>query len=112
MADTHVWRAILRNGHEFNEFDAQGQDHSFTEIDPANVAILALVPLTDGFLALALAIPAEATAMFLRRRKVIEDSLVDSVTMIGYKLRDEYTYYWIFADGSIQRTSEDNVTLL
>lgn len=111
MSDVYHWNAVLDDGGEFPEFDVSGRDHGFGEIDPATIDLMELIPQVVGPKPFTLSIPEGATATFFRRRKVQEDQLLATVTMVGYRSADEQVYYWCFDDGTVMRTTEDNITL-
>ena len=121
-APSYTWKAVYDDGAEFDEFDDDGRDHGFGEVDQSRVVRVHLIPIRPHLAEHVIAIdPTRGQRpIFFRRHKVtvrmgdgaIEDR--QTVTVIGWQrtVADEavYSYTFLFDDGS--SLIADNDTLV
>ncbi len=65
--DDWLWIARYEDG-EQQEFDADGVEHGWAEVDAARVVAIELVPTRDGLVPLTVATPDGASPYVFRRR--------------------------------------------
>lgn len=125
-ADTDVWhwRFYYADGTQFNEFDEDGTDHGFAEVDLAQVVALELVPQRPNLPNhIVLITPQEQRPIFFRRRAkplLLSADAVQvtghlTVTVIGWQETvqgQNVTHYSAFFDDGSSFATTDHDTLI
>jgi hypothetical protein len=111
--DAYTWCAIYQDGTTIQEFDETNSvGRGFAEVDSAQVKALELQPVDGQHLpSRHVALPAGATPVFFRRRKIELDpnsneQMRSTVHCIGWKRDDQAVYLFIHDDGSVLLTSD------
>lgn len=120
MHDIFHWKIYYEDEHHdihsLNEFDADGTDHSFQEIDPLAIRVIELIPQEDHMPYPHVKIPDGAMALFFRRRmkhiqltdEAPEEIASDTITCVGWKTATGvYTYLWYCDNGTMLMTDYD-----
>ena len=102
--DPLTWIVTYADGRTLAEYDADGIDHGFAEVDAAQARVLALVDDTGRTL-VAVALPTDTPPVFFRRRTISIDLQGNepgrsSATCLGWA----GAYLWIYADGTLALT--------
>lgn len=70
MGDLWHWRVVYTDGSVLDEYDADGNEHGWAEVEVARVAEVLLVPQIDGLPAHQMHVTGAACPRFLRRRSI------------------------------------------
>lgn len=121
-APAFTWKAVYGDGTEFNEFDDDGRDHGFGEVDQSRVVRVHLIPLRPHLAEHVVAIDptrGQRPIFFRRHRLTVRtaDGAVEArstVTVLGWRqsIGDQlvHSYTFLFDDGS--SLIADNDTLV
>lgn len=109
MSDIWHWRAVYRDGSFADEYDENGQHHTFYEVDHSQIEWVILVPQAEGFAPHALRIWPGSLPVFFRRTVVAvsqtNDEEVERVVIhcLGHEPSESESgaYTFFFPDGSV-----------
>lgn len=108
------WRAHLDNGSIFDQFDSDGQAHSWLEVDDSIVNTIELVPQSPDKQTLLFEIPAGCRARVERRRSLVLSGADGMITAHGTLTVLRWTHsdgasMWVFVrdDGTVIVTHRD-----
>lgn len=114
--DLWTWRAHYRDGSTLDEFDADGRDHGFADVDQSRLAAFELLPAADGLQRAVLLVTGDLRPIFFRRRTVTVSQSGESEepvsihvlgwqrTVAGQNVKSFTAYY---PDGSVLVTDDD-----
>lgn len=117
-SDGWTWRVHYSDGTTFDEYEPDGTEHSFAEVDNPRVAVVELLPQHDWLAEHVVKIDAAAGTrpIFFRRRSRIvnlesgEDTAGPVIHCLGWQKtvngRNVASYLFLFADGSSLTTDD------
>lgn len=107
-----MWRAVYRDGSTLSQFDSDGSEHIYTEIDRSRVAMIQLVKDGEPVFFMSLQ---KGQCFFIRQRVAIglDGRELRRVWVVGWRQKTGFILkkmvikvYFIFADGRV--VSRDN----
>jgi hypothetical protein len=114
MRDLWTWCAIYKDGKVLYEYDEDGTEHGFREVQPDQVESLCLLPSSTDQKSYTVRVnPKKVTPVFFRRRSIHmrsdgEEAGRSVIHCIGWEDKDKSSYLFVFEDGSTLLTDDLN----
>lgn len=110
--DLWAWQAIHQNGTVYDEWGADGSDHSFLNVPTTRIKVLHLIPEQPGYASPAIVIPPRAKAICYRQRMITihtgSGEVVErhSIHVIGWQRGKKRVLLFCYEDGSLALREE------